>query len=88
MLERTKEDRINYWKGFIKDVASSRGLNLTTLTKELNTNFDRNSSLASFSARLSRGTITLLELSEILDTLDYSIQKVDVLEKLKPAKKF
>lgn len=88
MIKRTKEQRINFWKGLIKSNTSYRGMTLTQLVEKLAEFYGRNPELSNFSSKLRRGTITVLELSEIMDYLDYSIDTIDITTEISKPRKY
>lgn len=87
-MDNSSKEKIEFMKNYIKFLASTRGYNLTQLALELHNKYDRKPDMSNLSAKLRRGTLTILEFSEILEVLDYEIDVKDLrkYEKRKPIK--
>lgn len=73
-----KNEKIEFMKQFIKFITSTRGYNLTNLCEKLHKNYGRKQDLSNFSAKLRRGSLTIVELAEIFEVLDYEIDFKDL----------
>ncbi len=68
MDKTTREQKAQYWKAQIDSIIRyEKGSSQSKLIQELAKEYGWTPNRASFSSRLNRGTITLVELSEILE---------------------
>lgn len=64
----TREEKAKYWKAQIESLIKYEiGSNQSKILRELVKEYNWKPSRSSFSTRLSRGSLTLVELSEILE---------------------
>ena len=83
MINKTKNDRINQVKYLLRKVIAKRGATAISVVKKMSELHNRNPKQASFSARQTRGTITVVELIEILDYLGFQLATIDTLSENK-----
>lgn len=77
MIKRTQQERIDIVKYIIKKVVSKRGTTEIDVLKKMSELYERNPRQSNFSARQSRGTVTAVELIEILDYLGFRLAIID-----------
>lgn len=77
MKKTTRENKAKYWKAQIESLIKYKlGSNQTQILKKLVEEYDWSSSRSSFSTRLNRGSLTLVELSEILELCEQKYPKL------------
>lgn len=73
----SREEKARYWKAQIESLIKYElGSNQTKILKELVNEYGWSTSRSSFSARLSKGTLTLVELSELLEICNKKYPKL------------
>ncbi len=65
-------------KNQIKYIVSNKGMTFKSFVQNIHDIYGRSSNASSFSTRLERGSLTILELIEALDLINY---KFDIKEK-------
>lgn len=77
MKKTTRENKAKYWKAQIESLIKYKlGSNQTQILKKLVEEYGWSSSRSSFSTRLNRGSLTLVELSEILELCEEKYPKL------------
>ncbi len=73
----SREEKAKYWKAQIESlIRYELGSNQSKILRELVKEYGWSSSRSSFSTRLSKGTLTVVELSEILELCNKKYPKL------------
>lgn len=70
-MNKSQKDNCISLKNYVKFVASNQGMNLQELVEKLHKHYGRTLNTSSFSTRLKRGSLTVIELLEVSDILNY-----------------
>lgn len=76
------ETQVKTLREYIKFIASTRGYTLNALVEKLNKVYNRKPSVPNFTAKLRRGSLTVRELLEIGEILNYEFIKINIEEKV------
>ena len=68
------KNKVDLLKNQIKFIVANKGLNLTQVVKLVAKKYNKSSSLSNFSDKFTRGSLTILELYEILDILNIDFE--------------
>lgn len=80
-MYKSPEENVKIMKNLIKFNASNMGMNLNMLVEKLHTKYGRTNNPSSFSTRLKKGSLTMLELFEIFDVLNNEFTVTNIEEK-------
>lgn len=73
----SREDKAKFWKAQIESLIKYKiGSNQSKILRELVKEYGWSQSRSSFSTRLSKGSLTLVELSEILELCEQKLPKL------------
>ncbi|MBS6602338.1 MAG: hypothetical protein KH301_01095 [Brachyspira sp.] len=76
-MKTTPMKQIKYLREFIRFKAANRGLNLTQMMAKVAEKYDRKPDVNNYSGKIRRGTLSVLELFEILDIIGVEIEYKD-----------
>lgn len=76
-METTPQKQVELLRNFIKFKAANKGLTLAQLMAKASEIYKRKPDAGNFSAKLRRGTLSILELYEIFDILGIDIKFED-----------
>lgn len=76
-METTPKQKVEYLREYIKFRAYTRGMSLTQMMATVSKIYKRKPDVGNFSGKIRRGTLSVLELFEILDVLGVDIEYKD-----------
>ncbi len=77
-MENSPKENINTLRNFIKYKASNKGLTLTKLMAKVAETYNRKPDVSNYTGKIRRGTLSVLELYEIMDILGIAIEFKDI----------
>lgn len=77
LMDNTPKEKVEYLREFIKFKAATRGMNLTQMMAKVSKIYKRKPEVNNYSGKISRGTLSILELFEIFDILGIDVKFED-----------
>lgn len=76
-MTTSPKKQVEYLREFIRFKAATRGMNLTQMMAKVSKVYNRKPDVNNYSGKISRGTLSVLELYEIFDILGIDIKFED-----------
>ena len=70
----TPDEKVKRLRNFIKYVASNKALTLRDVMERVSELYGRNSSVSNFTGKIRRGSLSVIELIEILEVLTVEVE--------------